>query len=72
MTYNEENVKLSLEDHMRSNPNDFEIGEKIIHSVFGKGIVLDIKGDSIIIEFEEKKFGIKQLLKNHKSLEKAT
>lgn len=72
VTYNEENFKLSLEDHMRSNPNDFEIGEKIIHSVFGKGIVLDIKGDSIIIEFEEKKFGIKQLLKNHKSLEKAT
>lgn len=72
VTYNEESSKLSLDDYMKSNPNDFEIGERIIHSVFGKGIVLDIKGDSIIIEFEEKKFGIKQLLKNHKSLEKAT
>lgn len=72
VTYNEERSKLSLDDYMKSNPNDFEIGERIIHSVFGKGIVLDIKGDSIIIEFEEKKFGIKQLLKNHKSLEKAT
>lgn len=72
VTYNEESSKLSLDDYMKSNPNDFEIGERIIHSVFGKGIVLDIKGDSIIIEFEEKKFGVKQLLKNHKSLEKAT
>lgn len=72
VSYTEENNKLSLKDHMKNISNDFEIGERITHSVFGHGIVLDIKGDSIIIEFENKKFGIKQLLKNHKSLEKVT
>ena len=42
--------KISLEDNLKLGENEFEIGDYVIHSIFGKGIVLDIKGDSIIIE----------------------
>lgn len=49
---------------------EYSPGDKVVHINFGEGIVVDIKGDSIIIEFKNKKIGVKQLLKNHKSIEK--
>ena len=48
----------------------FHPGDKIMHTNFGEGIVLDINGDTIIIEFKNKNVGVKQLLKNHKSIER--
>lgn len=66
----EPNAKSALEERVHINNQDYEPGDKIYHINFGEGIVLDINGDSIIIEFKDKKVGVKQLLKNHKSIEK--
>lgn len=49
---------------------EFSPGTKIIHTNFGEGIVLDVNGDTIVVEFKNKAFGIKQVLKNHKSIER--
>lgn len=54
-----------LKVHKHYNP-----GDRIIHTNFGEGIVLEISGDTIIIEFKNKDVGVKQLLKNHKSIER--
>lgn len=54
-----------LKIHKNYNP-----GDRIMHTNFGEGIVLEISGDTIIIEFKNKEFGVKQLLKNHKSIER--
>lgn len=49
---------------------EFTPGTRVIHTNFGEGIVLDVNGDTIIIEFKNKNVGIKQVLKNHKSIER--
>lgn len=49
---------------------EFSPGAKIIHTNFGEGIILDVNGDTIVVEFKNKAFGIKQVLKNHKSIER--
>ena len=49
---------------------EFLPGAKIIHTNFGEGIILDVNGDTIVVEFKNKAFGIKQVLKNHKSIER--
>lgn len=61
---------LSIDSKLYRNNRHFEAGDVVIHINFGEGIVLDVNGDSIIIEFKNKDFGVKQLLKNHKSIEK--
>lgn len=76
---NEANIKvseffqtneISLQSKIHKNTRHFEPGDKINHINFGEGIVLEVDGDTIIIEFKNKNFGIKQLLKNHKSIER--
>ncbi|WP_022934533.1 ATP-dependent helicase [Mesomycoplasma moatsii] len=62
--------EILLDSRMHKNTRHFEPGDKIMHINFGVGVVLDINGDSVIIEFKNKEIGIKQLLKNHKSIEK--
>ncbi|MBR3259512.1 MAG: AAA family ATPase, partial [Mycoplasmataceae bacterium] len=61
---------LSMDSKFYRNNPHFEVGDVVIHINFGEGIVLDVNGDSIIIEFKNKDVGVKQLLKNHKSIEK--
>ncbi len=62
--------EINISSKLRDNDVDFEPGDRVTHVNFGEGIVLDIIGDSIIIEFINKKIGTKQLLKNHKSIER--
>ncbi len=40
---------------------EFEIGDKVSHTIFGKGIVIDIKGGVIKIAFSDIKVGVKTL-----------
>ncbi len=47
----------------------FADGDIIMHALYGRGVVIDIKGDFITVAFA-KNFGIKKLLKNHKSIKK--
>lgn len=66
VSYNED---AEISQSSKSN-KEFKPGDYVIHTSFGEGVVLDINGDTIIIEFKNKDIGTKQLLKNHKSIER--
>ena len=48
---------------------DYKYGDKVLHDKFGVGVVIGINKSIISIAFN-KDIGIKQLLKNHKSIKK--
>ena len=49
---------------------DWHTGDKLIHSVYGDGIVLSVNGDLINIAFKNPAYGVKTLLGKHGSLSK--
>lgn len=49
--------------------NDLNKGDKIIHKVFGEGIVVSVAGDNCVIAFSVP-HGIKTLLKDHPAIQK--
>ena len=48
---------------------EFKDGDIIMHTIYGRGVVTSVKGDFITVAFA-KNFGIRKLLKNHKSIKK--
>ena len=48
---------------------EFTDGDVIMHMIYGRGVVIEVKGDFITVAFAQN-FGIKKLLKNHKSIKK--
>lgn len=48
---------------------EFKYGDIIMHTIYGRGVVTEVNGDFITVAFA-KNFGIKKLLKNHKSIKK--
>ncbi len=48
---------------------EFKDGDIIMHMIYGRGVVIEVKGDFITVAFA-KNYGIKKLLKNHKSIKK--
>ena len=59
----------NFENDIKINKN-YIIGDFISHISFGEGVVLDLEGDKITIKFNKEDIGIKQFLKNHKSIER--
>lgn len=49
---------------------DWNVGDKLEHSVYGLGIVLNVEGDLIQIAFKDPTYGVKTLLGKHGSLSK--
>lgn len=49
---------------------DWKVGDKLMHSVYGDGIVLKVDGDLINIAFKNPAYGVKTLLGKHGSLSK--
>jgi len=47
----------------------FKDGDIIMHMIYGRGVVIEVKKDFITVAFA-KNYGIKKLLKNHKSIKK--
>lgn len=47
----------------------FNEGDILMHLIYGRGVVVAVNGDFITVAFA-KNFGIKKLLKNHKSIKK--
>ncbi len=47
----------------------FELGDKVVHDKYGKGIVVEVTNTLVAIAFS-KEYGIRKLLKNHKSIKK--
>jgi DNA helicase-2/ATP-dependent DNA helicase PcrA len=52
-----------------SNDSEFKAGDKVVHNVFGEGVIINIKGSIATIAFNHK-IGIKQIAVNHKYLTK--
>lgn len=48
---------------------EFNDGDIIMHTIYGRGVVVEVKGDFISVAFA-KNYGVKKLLKNHKSINK--
>lgn len=48
---------------------DYGPGDKIIHDVFGEGVIISIDGSVVSIAFAHP-YGVKKLLKGHKSIKK--
>lgn len=71
-----ENEKMMPEEQINReelyhNDGDIEFidGDVIMHMIYGRGVVIEVKGDFITVAFA-KNYGIKKLLKNHKSIKK--
>ena len=71
-----ENEKMMPEEQINReelyhNEGDIEFidGDVIMHMIYGRGVVIEVKGDFITVAFA-KNYGIKKLLKNHKSIKK--
>ena len=62
--------KINVEDKFYNNEDiDYNIGDSVYHEVFGQGKVVGISGSLVSIAFKHP-FGIKKLMKNHKSITK--
>jgi len=48
---------------------NFKEGDVIMHTIYGRGVIVEVNGDYITVAFA-KNFGIKKLLKTHKSINK--
>ncbi|HAB66055.1 MAG TPA: ATP-dependent DNA helicase PcrA [Firmicutes bacterium] len=48
---------------------EFKEGDVIMHMIYGRGVIIEVNGDFISVAFA-KNYGIKKLLKNHKSIKK--
>ena len=48
---------------------EFKDGDIVMHMIYGRGVVIEVAGNFITVAFA-KNFGIKKLLKNHKSIKK--
>ena len=48
---------------------EYQKGDIVMHTIYGKGVVLDVDEKFVNIAFA-KNFGIRKLMKNHKSLKK--
>ncbi len=60
---------IKKEDKFNDFDRVFEYGDKIIHDTYGVGVVIGINKNIISVAFN-KNVGIKQLMKNHKSIKK--
>ena len=49
--------------------NEFKLGDKLNHKVFGDGLIVAMDGDIISVAFAMP-YGIKKLMKNHPSIRK--
>jgi len=65
----DKNTVVKKEKNVYEGDVSFSYGDKVMHEKFGMGVVIGINKDIISIAFN-KNVGIKQLLKNHKSIKK--
>ena len=65
----EQNEKLDLSEVFYEQDATYELGNLVFHDTFKEGIVVAIDGNIVTVAFA-RKYGIKKLMKNHKSLRK--
>ena len=65
-----EEIKVRTFDKLQINDNiDYRVGEKVIHDTFGEGIIVSVDKSILTIAFSHP-YGIKKLLKGHKTFRK--
>ena len=57
------------EDVIRDEDVDYQVGDYVVHEHFGAGKVVDVTNSLVSVAFKHP-YGIKKLMKNHKSLTK--
>ena len=60
---------LNKDDLYSDEEVDYQPGDLVMHTIYGKGVVIDVDDKFVNIAFA-KNFGIRKLMKNHKSLRK--
>jgi len=65
-----EHTVIDITPTYEATKNDLEVGDRIIHKTFGNGVVVALSSDKATIAFG-KEYGIKTLMKDHPSIEKA-
>lgn len=65
----ESEKKLDVNSVLRDEEVDYQIGDYVVHDHFGRGKVIDVTNSLVTVAFPIP-FGVKKLLKNHKSLAK--
>ncbi len=66
---NNKNDNFVIEDMYNDEDTDYNIGDNVMHTIYGKGVVVGVEKSIVTIAFN-KNFGIRKLMKNHKSLKK--
>ena len=65
----EEQVHVTKETVLRDEDVDYQVGDYVVHEHFGAGKVLEVTNSLVTVAFKHP-YGIKKLMKNHKSLTK--
>ena len=61
--------KVNKEELYVNDNVEFVAGDVIMHTIYGRGVIIEVKGDFLTVAFA-KNYGIKKLMKNHKSITK--
>ena len=61
--------KIVVENVLRDEDVNYEVGDYVVHDNFGRGKVLEVTNSLVTVAFPLP-YGVKKLLKNHKSLAK--
>ena len=65
----ENTIKINKEDNFYSEDQEWNVGDYAYHDTFGAGRVVEVSGSLVSVAFKMP-YGIKKLMKNHKSLKK--
>ena len=65
----EATVKINKEENFYSEEQEWNVGDYAYHDTFGAGRVVEVSGSLVSVAFKMP-YGIKKLMKNHKSLKK--
>ena len=63
------NADCDYDQFFHKNNPEFEIGDSVVHTSFGSGIITSIKNDMLDIVFKAP-YGSKTIMKNHKSIKR--
>ena len=61
--------KIEVKNVLRDEDVDYQVGDNVVHDNFGRGKVVEVTNSLVTVAFALP-FGVKKLLKNHKSLTK--
>ncbi len=64
-----DNVKIDKESYLSEEDVNYQVGDFVCHDIFGQGKVVEVSKSLVSIAFRHP-YGIKKLMKNHKSIKK--